>query len=181
MLQRDLIHGDLSAYNILYWQGSITLIDFPQVVNGRTNPRAHFILKRDIERVCEYFARQGVQCQPRVIMNDLWSRFLAVGPEEQAADESRLEWEEDRDAAVPEEREQWPTIINTLSEKHRTLTDTGRKCRGENVAENYSRRAKNWAATTGRNKSAVRTGRPITWIETMLMPGMTSTLTTKNE
>lgn len=32
MLSLDRIHGDLSAYNILYWQGEIKFIDFPQVV-----------------------------------------------------------------------------------------------------------------------------------------------------
>src|SRR5688500_2115717 len=31
LLQHGQIHGDLSAYNILYWQGSVVLIDFPQV------------------------------------------------------------------------------------------------------------------------------------------------------
>lgn len=88
MLQYDLIHGDLSAYNILYWAGEITLIDFPQVVNGRTNSKARFILQRDIQRICEYFGRQGVQCDAATIMNNLWSRYLAMDPEDQAADTS---------------------------------------------------------------------------------------------
>ena len=34
MLQNGMIHGDLSAYNILYWEGEITLIDFPQVTDS---------------------------------------------------------------------------------------------------------------------------------------------------
>jgi RIO kinase 1 len=59
MLQHDLIHGDLSAYNILYWEGEITIIDFPQVVNLHSNPKARFILQRDIARTCEYFSGQG--------------------------------------------------------------------------------------------------------------------------
>jgi RIO kinase 1 len=105
LLQRDLIHGDLSAYNILYWQGNITLIDFPQVVNGRNNPQAHFILKRDIERVCAYFIRQGVPCQPGAIMDNLWSRYLAIDPEDQVADESRLNLEEDGEDSESEEQE----------------------------------------------------------------------------
>ena len=29
----DSIHGDLSAFNILYWNGAITIIDFPQAVD----------------------------------------------------------------------------------------------------------------------------------------------------
>jgi RIO kinase 1 len=95
MLQYNLIHGDLSAYNILYWAGKITLIDFPQVVNGETNPKARFILKRDIQRVCEYFARQGVRSNPTTILNNLWSRYLAIDAQDQAADESRVDFNED--------------------------------------------------------------------------------------
>lgn len=88
MLQHDLIHGDLSAYNILYWEGQITLIDFPQVVNGRSNSKARFILQRDIDRVCEYFIRQGVECDPKTIMVDLWNQSFVENPENRAADES---------------------------------------------------------------------------------------------
>lgn len=76
MLSHDLIHGDLSAYNILYWQGQITLIDFPQVTNSRTNPDAHFILQRDLTRVCEYFARQGVVRDPDQLCEQYWEQYV---------------------------------------------------------------------------------------------------------
>lgn len=76
MLQHNMIHGDLSAYNILYWEGKITLIDFPQVTNSTTNNSAFFILERDITRVCDYFIRQGVRCTPSRIMDDLWERYV---------------------------------------------------------------------------------------------------------
>ena len=33
MLAHERVHGDLSAYNILYWDGQITLIDFPQAIH----------------------------------------------------------------------------------------------------------------------------------------------------
>lgn len=72
MLQHDLIHGDLSAYNILYWEGEITLIDFPQATNLHANDNAYSILRRDVRRVCEYFARQGMECDPRDTMDELW-------------------------------------------------------------------------------------------------------------
>jgi RIO kinase 1 len=92
MLQHDLVHGDLSAYNILYWEGEITIIDFPQVVNLHSNPKARLILQRDIERTCEYFRRQGVRCNARAIFDRLWSHYVAeVHPDDRAADESRLE------------------------------------------------------------------------------------------
>jgi RIO kinase 1 len=92
MIQHDLIHGDLSAYNILYWEGKITIIDFPQVVNLHTNPKARFILKRDLTRTCEYFAAQGVRCNPYAITDELWHRYAPeLSSEELAADQSRLE------------------------------------------------------------------------------------------
>jgi RIO kinase 1 len=72
MLDHHLIHGDLSAYNILYWEGDIWLIDFPQAVEARSNPHAYEILERDIIRVSEYFARFGVDSNPKQLAWDLW-------------------------------------------------------------------------------------------------------------
>jgi len=90
MMAHNLIHGDLSAYNILYWQGEITLIDFPQVVNLHGNQHAQFILRRDVQRICEYFAQQGVRCEPGAIADWLWSRYVAqTDPRDLAADWSR--------------------------------------------------------------------------------------------
>ena len=73
MLAQNFIHGDLSAYNILYWYGDITLIDFPQVVRPEGNPLAWRIFRRDVTRICEYFAKQGVQSDPRKLAADLWT------------------------------------------------------------------------------------------------------------
>jgi RIO kinase 1 len=75
LLRHHLLHGDLSAYNILYWEGEITLIDFPQVVDVRTNPDADLILQRDITRICEYFARQGLERDPVDLTEALWDQY----------------------------------------------------------------------------------------------------------
>jgi RIO kinase 1 len=72
MLAHDIVHGDLSAYNILYWEGTITLIDFPQVISARKHPSAYAIFCRDIKRVCEYFNRQGLRTDPTRLAADLW-------------------------------------------------------------------------------------------------------------
>ncbi|MBN2550120.1 MAG: hypothetical protein JXB15_13230 [Anaerolineales bacterium] len=72
MLDHHRVHGDLSAYNILYWNGDITLIDFPQVVDPQVNRNAFGIFERDVTRICEYFASQGVKSNPRRIAADLW-------------------------------------------------------------------------------------------------------------
>jgi RIO kinase 1 len=75
MLQHGIIHGDLSAYNILYWAGEIVLIDFPQVVEIQSNPHARNILERDIQRVCDYFISLGLQLNPDEIAYRLWKAY----------------------------------------------------------------------------------------------------------
>ncbi|MEI2608705.1 MAG: RIO1 family regulatory kinase/ATPase [Candidatus Promineifilaceae bacterium] len=76
MLAHHLVHGDLSAYNILYWEGEIAIIDFPQVVDTRKNPHAFELMERDIVRVCQYFASQGVKANGREIAAAFWERYL---------------------------------------------------------------------------------------------------------
>ena len=73
LLQKKRIHGDLSAYNILYWDGDITLIDFPQVVDPEANPSAWMIFQRDVTRVCQYFESQGVKVNARTLAAELWT------------------------------------------------------------------------------------------------------------
>ncbi|MCD4674045.1 MAG: hypothetical protein K8R77_15385 [Anaerolineaceae bacterium] len=75
MLAHDRVHGDLSAYNILYWDGEIILIDFPQAVSPKENRNAYLIFQRDVTRVCEYFTQQGVHSNPRAIADKLWRKY----------------------------------------------------------------------------------------------------------
>lgn len=88
MLTRQMVHGDLSAYNILYWEGAIALIDFPQAVNSIANPYARELLYRDVTRICEYFGRCGLTTDPNIIAANLWRRhgIEALSPEEQLGD-----------------------------------------------------------------------------------------------
>jgi RIO kinase 1 len=93
MLQHDMIHGDLSAYNILYWEGKITLIDFPQVTQLLVNSNARFILERDVTRVCEYFARQGVRSDPRQLVNAMWEKHALKRRAERTQEDFETEFE----------------------------------------------------------------------------------------
>ncbi len=95
MLKHGVVHGDLSAYNILYWDGEITLIDFPQVVSLKNNSNARFILERDIQRVCEYFSAQGVACEAPELVRRLWRRYNPRSAQDTAADLSRFEVDEE--------------------------------------------------------------------------------------
>jgi RIO kinase 1 len=75
-LANNVVHGDLSAFNVLYWQGAVTVIDFPQAVDPRFNQHALNLLERDVGNLCGYFAKSGVTADAKAITRDLWRRFL---------------------------------------------------------------------------------------------------------
>jgi RIO kinase 1 len=75
MLRHNRVHGDLSAYNVLFWDGQAVVIDFPQAVVALNNPHAQRLLQRDIERLGQYFARYGLTIDSRALARELWVRF----------------------------------------------------------------------------------------------------------
>ncbi len=76
LLACNCVHGDLSAYNMLYWDGGVTIIDVPQAVDPRTNSNARDLLARDVENVYRCFARYGVRADPERATRGLWTRFM---------------------------------------------------------------------------------------------------------
>jgi RIO kinase 1 len=73
------IHGDLSAYNILYRgdeAAPLAIIDFAQAVDPRHSGNVYPLLARDVERVCRYFARYGVEADAGHLAADMWERYL---------------------------------------------------------------------------------------------------------
>ncbi|MBK9034272.1 MAG: hypothetical protein IPL61_23910 [Myxococcales bacterium] len=56
MLCCDLIHGDLSPYNILAAAAGPTIIDFPQVLSAAHASRAQHFFQRDFDNVLRYCA-----------------------------------------------------------------------------------------------------------------------------
>jgi RIO kinase 1 len=95
MLRQGVVHGDLSAYNILYWDHQPIIIDLPQVVDPQSNSNAYAIFKRDVTRICEYFQKAGVNADPVPLADSLWSRYYSIDPQDRAADESRLMVDDD--------------------------------------------------------------------------------------
>jgi RIO kinase 1 len=75
-LRNHLVHADLSSFNILYWKGRLTIIDFPQAVDARTNRNSYELLRRDVENVTRAFAKYGVDADPDRLATDLWYRYL---------------------------------------------------------------------------------------------------------
>jgi RIO kinase 1 len=76
LLRGNLVHADLSAYNVLVRDGRPVIIDLPQAVDARTNLNSRALLVRDLENVCRFFERLGVRRDPRRIADDLWTRYL---------------------------------------------------------------------------------------------------------
>ncbi len=73
-----LVHGDLSAYNLLVHQGRLVLIDLPQVIDVIANPRGGEFLERDVANVSHWFAARGlaevadqVSVHPDALLADL--------------------------------------------------------------------------------------------------------------
>ncbi len=56
----DLVHGDLSEYNIMMWQGKPVLFDMSQSVPS-SHPLAKSLLERDLTNVNRFFSRLGVK------------------------------------------------------------------------------------------------------------------------
>lgn len=75
-LANNYVHADLSAYNVLYWQNQVRIIDFPQAVDPRFNPNARSLLTRDIENICRYMAHYGLERDGHAIADRLWRRFI---------------------------------------------------------------------------------------------------------
>jgi RIO kinase 1 len=76
MLDLHCVHGDLSPYNVMYDRGRIQIIDFPQAIDPRMNPAAMTLLSRDVDHICRWAGRFGVQRNASAIVADLWRRFV---------------------------------------------------------------------------------------------------------
>lgn len=76
MLMNDVVHGDLSAYNVLVWEGTPTVIDFPQAVDPKLNRHAEELLRRDVRRLGEWFTRRGLDLDWEQIADEIWFAWL---------------------------------------------------------------------------------------------------------
>ena len=77
MLDCGLVHGDLSAFNILYHQGLPRIIDLPQAVEVDEAVDGWTLFHRDLVNLAGYFERQGLNLDPMGDAVDLWGRYVA--------------------------------------------------------------------------------------------------------
>jgi RIO kinase 2 len=68
----QIIHGDLSEYNVLITPDEdFLLIDFPQF-ESITHPNSEELLLRDINNICKYFKRKyQIQSDPEIILDEI--------------------------------------------------------------------------------------------------------------
>jgi RIO kinase 1 len=75
MVTCDVVHADLSAYNILVWQGRLVLIDFPQAAEIGLSEHDMEFLHRDVTNVVTFFERVGVGCDIEDVYADVVSHI----------------------------------------------------------------------------------------------------------
>ena len=79
MLTHDRVHGDLSAYNVLWHDGQPWIIDCPQVVDPRCYPASYDMLHRDARNLLGHFTRYGVHQDIPGWVDDIWHTWLHGG------------------------------------------------------------------------------------------------------
>lgn len=76
-LVQHRVHADLSAYNMLYVDDHIVIIDFPQSVDPRYNDEAFDLLVRDLKNVNAYFAEYDIEAvDPFFHTLELWRKHV---------------------------------------------------------------------------------------------------------
>lgn len=70
-VQAGIVHGDLSAYNILAAGDRLVVIDLPQVVDLVGNASGMDFLMRDCTNVCRWFRGRGLDVDEQELFGDL--------------------------------------------------------------------------------------------------------------
>ena len=71
MVQNGIVHGDLSAYNILAAGDRLVIIDLPQIVDLVGNMNGMDFLMRDCANVCGWFRSKGLEVDEQELFGEL--------------------------------------------------------------------------------------------------------------
>ncbi|GEP33115.1 RIO kinase 1 [Nocardioides szechwanensis] len=71
MVQQGVVHGDLSAYNILAAGERLVIIDLPQVVDLVGNAAGLDFLMRDCTNICGWFRHKGLAVDEQELFGEL--------------------------------------------------------------------------------------------------------------
>mmetsp|Transcript_58750 Transcript_58750/g.139998 ORF Transcript_58750/g.139998 Transcript_58750/m.139998 type:complete len:573 (-) Transcript_58750:14-1732(-) len=148
MKKCHLVHGDLSEYNILYFEGQLCIIDVSQSVEC-DHPQALDFLKRDCVNVNNFFRKK--MDRPTVPVKELFDYIVAkhlplpaeaeegADPDEATIDMLLKEANEnpqDEDAELEEEvfvRTWIPSQLNQMADRAEIERELDRRARGEEV------------------------------------------------
>jgi len=70
LLKLGKVHGDYSAYNLLWWEGRVVIIDVPQTVDIVESRNAPQLLERDVHSLCKSFGRR-VDADPLTVLREV--------------------------------------------------------------------------------------------------------------
>ena len=77
ILACDLIHGDLSPYNVLWGTNGATIIDFPQIISASHNSRSESFFLRDAKNILGFFASIDRSLEQRGgDANEIWQAYV---------------------------------------------------------------------------------------------------------
>jgi len=71
MVQNGIVHGDLSAYNILAAGPRLVIIDLPQIVDLVGNLNGMDFLMRDCANICKWFRGKGLAVDEQELFGEL--------------------------------------------------------------------------------------------------------------
>lgn len=71
LTRAGVVHGDLSAYNLLAQDERLVVIDLPQLVDLVANPRGFDLLQRDCANVCTWFRARGLDVDEQELFGEL--------------------------------------------------------------------------------------------------------------
>lgn len=74
MLLSDLVHGDLSPYNVLVRENQPVIIDMPQVVSAAHNQQAGRLLERDVRAITQHLGLYDPKI--RELGKEAWQLWL---------------------------------------------------------------------------------------------------------
>jgi RIO kinase 1 len=75
MLCAGLVHGDLSEFNILVDASGPVIIDLPQAVDAAGNNNAEFMLKRDVNKISDFYGHYAPALRDSQYAGEIWKLY----------------------------------------------------------------------------------------------------------
>ena len=75
MLCSDLVHGDLSEYNVLVGSDGPVIIDLPQAIDAAGNNNAPAMFARDVANMTAYFGRFAPELLSSEYGREIWKLY----------------------------------------------------------------------------------------------------------